>query len=94
MVLGHVNPADWPFDRWNFQALRCRTAIYDLAWNPFNVRAFQYIAWSRDLGHPRSRWHFPLALLLLCFHRLHLIQSVLFALEIGFCAAVLVYYSS
>jgi hypothetical protein len=86
VVVGHVNPANWLFDRWDLQALRCRTAIYDLAWKPFNDRDFQYIARSRDRGHPGSRGHFPLALLLLRFRLLHLLQSVFFALKTGFCA--------
>jgi hypothetical protein len=31
VAIGHVIPTDWLFDWWNFQALRCHTAIYDLA---------------------------------------------------------------
>jgi hypothetical protein len=31
MVVSHVNPADWLFDSWGFQAFRYRIAIYDLA---------------------------------------------------------------
>ena len=51
---------------------------------PLNDRSSQYTARSRDLGLPGSRWSFPLALLLLRFHRLLLLQSVLFALETAF----------
>ena len=92
VVVGHVNPTDWLFDRWGFQTLRYHAAIYDLARDPFEDRASQYIARPRDVGHPGSRWHFPLALLLLRFHRLRLLQSVLSALETGACAVILVHY--
>jgi hypothetical protein len=94
VVVGHVNPANWLFDSWDLQALRCRTAIYDLASKPFKGRAFQYTARSGDLGHPGLRWHFPRALFLVRFNLLHLLQSVLFASEASFCAEVLVYYYS
>jgi hypothetical protein len=90
VAVGHVNSVDWLLDRWDFQAYCCRTAIYDLAWKPSDGRAFQYIARSRDLGHTGSRWNFPRALFILRSHRLHLLQSVLFALETCLCAAVLV----
>ena len=43
--------------------------------------------------HPDLWWHFSLARFLLRFHRLHLLQSVLFALgNLLLTAAVLVYY--
>ena len=51
---------------------------------PLNSRSFQHTARSRDIGLPGSRWNFPLALLLLRFHRLLLLQSVFFALEMTF----------
>ena len=28
VAVGHVNPADWLLDRWDLQALRCRTMIW------------------------------------------------------------------
>ena len=78
MDVGHVDPADWLFDRWDLQALPRRTAVYDLACKPCDGRALQHIARPGDLGHPGPRWHFPRALLHLRFRRLHLLQSVFF----------------
>ena len=40
VAVGHVNPADWLFDSWHFQAFRCRTASYDLASSPCNYHVF------------------------------------------------------
>ena len=81
MDAGHVDTADWLFDRWYLQALPRLTAIYDLAYKPCYGRAFQHAACPGDLGHTGPRWHLARALLLLRFRRLLYLQSVLFALE-------------
>jgi hypothetical protein len=89
---GHVNAADWLFDRRFLQALPRRTAIYDLASKPRNGRAFQHASRPGDLGHAGPRWNLARALLLLRFCRLLLLQSVLFALETDPSAAALICY--
>jgi len=72
----HVDPANWLLDRWNLQADPRGPAFHDLAREPRDSCALQYIALPGDIGHPFPRRYFPWSFLHICFRRLPLIQSV------------------